>query len=68
MHNLRRNPNIALVIGGTSLGDERTVQYEGITDEPNGPKLRLLKELYFASFRSSGSGIHDGRLWRSLGR
>ena len=29
VHNLRRNPNIALVIGGTSLGDERTVQYVG---------------------------------------
>jgi hypothetical protein len=30
--------------------DERTVQLEGITDEPTGPDLDRLKELYFARF------------------
>jgi hypothetical protein len=62
VHNLRRNPSIALVIGGILLGDERTVQYEGTADEPDGPELGRLKELYFASLpdgpeRESWPGI-----------
>jgi general stress protein 26 len=62
VHNLRRNPQIAFVIGGTTVGDERTVQYEGIADEPTGAVLERLKELYFESFpdgreRQSWSGI-----------
>ena len=48
--NLRRNPNIALVIGGLKPGDERTVQYEGIADEPHGEELERTQHLYFASF------------------
>ena len=48
--NLRRNPAVAFVIGGTAPGDERTVQYEGIADEPTGAELAQLKELYFAVF------------------
>jgi hypothetical protein len=48
--NLRCDPRIALVIGGTTAGDERSAQYEGIADEPPGAELRRLKELYFASF------------------
>jgi general stress protein 26 len=60
--NLRRNPQIAFVIGGTTVGDERTVQYEGIADEPTGAELERLTELYFESFpdgreRQSWSGI-----------
>jgi hypothetical protein len=50
VHNLRRNPRIAFVIGGMKDGDERTVQYEGIADEPDGTELGRLKELYFARF------------------
>jgi general stress protein 26 len=50
VNNLRRNPTIALVIGGTTLGDERTVQYKGIADEPSGAQLERLKALYFESF------------------
>jgi hypothetical protein len=34
--NLRANPAIALVMGGLMPGDERTVQYEGVADEPDG--------------------------------
>ena len=41
--NLRASPRIALVIGGWSAGDERTVQYEGIADEPTGDELERLK-------------------------
>lgn len=48
--NLRRNAKCALVVGGLANGDERTVQYEGIADEPTGPELERLKELYFARF------------------
>lgn len=50
MENLRRNPRIAFVIGGAAAGDERTVQYEGLADEPTGAELERLKELYFESF------------------
>jgi hypothetical protein len=39
-----------LVIGGMVDGDERTVQFEGITDEPTGNELEQLKELYFVRF------------------
>jgi hypothetical protein len=45
--NLRRNPRIAFVIGGTQDGDERTVQYEGIADEPAGAELERVKAAYY---------------------
>src|SRR5262245_22090363 len=48
--NLRHNPQIALVIGGNTVDDERSAQFEGIADEPSGAELRRLKELYFAAF------------------
>lgn len=48
--NLRRNPQCALVIGGIVSGDERTVQYEGVADEPAGAELERLKKIYFARF------------------
>ncbi|MEO5903015.1 MAG: pyridoxamine 5'-phosphate oxidase family protein [Gemmatimonadaceae bacterium] len=48
--NLRTNPRIALVIGGWLSGNERTVQYEGTVDEPDGPELERLKAAYFANW------------------
>jgi pyridoxine/pyridoxamine 5'-phosphate oxidase len=48
--NLRTNPAVAFVIGGTRDGDERTVQYEGATDEPTGVELEQLLALYFERF------------------
>ena len=48
--NLRSNPKIAFVVGGWHDGDERTVQYEGVADEPAGPELERLKEVYFGRF------------------
>ena len=45
--NLRENPKIALVMGGWVHGDERTVQYEGIADEPRGRELERVKSAYF---------------------
>ncbi len=51
--NLRRDPRIALVVGGWD-GLE-TLQYEGIADEPEEPEREALKRLYFASCsRASG--------------
>jgi general stress protein 26 len=50
MQNLRQNPKIAFVLGGTVEGDERTVQYEGIADEPKGSELERLKSIYFRRF------------------
>jgi len=47
--NLRTNPRIAFVIGGIE-GDERTVQYEGIADEPTGYELKRVREIYFLRF------------------
>jgi uncharacterized protein YhbP (UPF0306 family) len=61
IQNLRRNPRIALVIGGWTAGDERTVQYEGVADEPQGEELEHLKAVYLQRFpggwsRKSWSG------------
>jgi hypothetical protein len=50
VRNLRQAPGIALVIGGIEPGDERSVQYEGIADEPEGTELERLQELYFQVF------------------
>jgi general stress protein 26 len=48
--NLRQNPRVALVIGGWVSGDERTVQYEGLADEPSGPELERSKAAYYAAY------------------
>jgi nitroimidazol reductase NimA-like FMN-containing flavoprotein (pyridoxamine 5'-phosphate oxidase superfamily) len=48
--NLRKDPRIAFVIGGLAPGDERTVQIEGVADEPGGAELERLRSLYFTRF------------------
>jgi hypothetical protein len=48
--NLRRSPSVAFVIGGLVDGEEWTVQYEGVADEPSGDELDRLKEIYFVAF------------------
>lgn len=45
--NLRQNHKIAVVIGGLTGGDERTVQYEGIADEPSSTELERITEAYY---------------------
>ena len=60
--NLRQNVRIALVIGGLTDGDERTVQYEGVADEPKGLELERLKERYFVRFPDG----RDRRTWPGL--
>jgi general stress protein 26 len=60
--NLRQRPEIAFVIGGTSPGDERTLQYEGIADEPTGSELERLQRLYFEAFPSG----RERRTWPGI--
>ena len=48
--NLGLRPAAAFVIGGGGPGDERTVQYEGIADRPEGQDLESAKAAYYASF------------------
>ena len=48
--NLRTNPKLAFVIGGLKKADERTVQYEGVADEPAGEELEHLKQIYYDVF------------------
>ena len=43
-------PKVSFVIGGLTKGDERSVQYDGVADEPSGAELTRLKELYFTAF------------------
>ncbi len=53
--NLRQNPRIALVMGGWGPGDERTVQVEGVADEPAGADLARLKLAYYAVYTDGPS-------------
>jgi hypothetical protein len=46
--NLRTNPRVAFVIGGSAPGDERTAQYEGVADEPSGPERDRIRAAYFS--------------------
>ena len=60
--NLRLDTRIAFVVGGTGPNDERTIQYQGLVDEPTGADLTRLKQLYFSRFpdgpgRESWEGI-----------
>ena len=48
--NLRINPRLAFVIGGIMPGDERTVQYEGVADEPAGPERDRIRAAYFSAW------------------
>ena len=57
--NLRRDPRIALVIGGHTLGDERTVQYEGTVDVPEGVELEALRN---ALFMTHPDGVRRSKL------
>ncbi len=60
--NIGHEPRIALVIGGTVPGDERSAQVEGIVDSPEGAELERLKQVYCAVYpdgvaRASWPGI-----------
>ena len=55
--NLRSNPRLAFVIGGVAAGEERTVQYEGVADEPSGPELEELKAAYYRVYLDGPSRL-----------
>ena len=55
--NLRRNPKLAFVIGGLTGGEERTVQYEGIAEEPSGAELERLKAAYYGVYPDGPSRL-----------
>ena len=60
--NLRAQPRVAFVLGGWSAGDERTLQFEGIADEPSGAELERIKNAYYATWpdgpaRATWAGI-----------
>jgi general stress protein 26 len=57
VQNLRANPRVAFVIGGLISGDERTLQLEGIADEPEGADLERLKRAYYAVFPEGPSRV-----------
>ena len=48
--NLRASPRAAFVLGGWVAGDERTVQFEGVADEPVGAALERIKRAYYATW------------------
>src|SRR3954465_12721815 len=60
--NLRASPRAAFVLGGWDAADERTVQFEGMADEPVGAELERIKKAYFVAWpdgpaRTSWPGI-----------
>ena len=55
--NLRQNGRLALVIGGSNDGDERTAQYEGIADQPSGVELERLQQVYYAAYPDGPSRL-----------
>ncbi len=60
--NLRASPRTAFVLGGWVTGDARTVQFEGLADEPAGAERERIQEAYFAAWpdgptRASWPGI-----------
>jgi general stress protein 26 len=55
--NIRSNPKLAFVIGGLKKADERTVQYEGIADEPVDEELERLKRIYYQVFPDGPSRL-----------
>ena len=60
--NLRVNRRVALVLGNCYGGDERTIQYEGLADEPSGAELERLKTIYFEVFPDG----RDRQRWPGL--
>lgn len=62
IENLRKNPMIALTIGGLTDEDERTVQCNGIADEPAGTALDRLKDAYFSVFPDG----RDRQSWQGI--
>jgi hypothetical protein len=50
--NLRANPRVSLVIGWQ---DDRTLQYDGLVDEPSGNSLERIRAHYISTFPQKAS-------------
>ena len=50
--NLQTDPHIAVVFGSLEPGSTKTVQYEGLADQPTGAELATLLEQYLAKFHA----------------
>ena len=61
--NLVANPAISLVIGGLDAGGERTIQVDGVADQPSGDELARLKESYYRVFPD---GVQRATSWPGL--
>src|SRR5437763_16757400 len=48
--NLRASPRAAFVLGGWDAADERTVQFEGMADEPVRAELVRIKKAYIVAW------------------
>ena len=64
--NLRRDQRVAVAVGGT-MQDERTVQVDGIADEPEGDEGERIRDAYFRRWpdgrdRVSWAGITHVRI------
>ena len=64
--NLRRDHRVAVVIGGT-MQDERTVQVDGVADEPEGDEGERIRNAYFRRWpdgrqRQTWAGITHVRI------
>ncbi len=55
--NLRKNPRLALVIGGWEDNDPRTLQIEGVIDFPVGEDLERIKLAYYGVFADGPSRL-----------
>jgi hypothetical protein len=62
VQNLRVNRRAAFVIGAGCDGDERTVQFEGLADEPLGAELDRVTRAYYAVFPDGP----DRRKWPGI--
>ncbi len=67
--NLRRDPRVSLVV----WENERTVQLDGLADEPTGTELDRLREVYFAAYpdgreRLAWPGLTHFRIVPAWGR
>ena len=55
IHNMQKDPRVAFVIGWEN---DRTLQYEGIVDEPSGREQERVLAQYFATFPHKLSHQH----------
>jgi hypothetical protein len=57
--NMIANPRVSFTVGNTvGKGDERTVQYEGVSEELAGETLARFQPVYFATWPDGTDRVH----------